>query len=95
MPELGVVYASATQTGEVVAIDEATMNVVARIQDGVCPDGVAYFPSMWKLYVSDETGNAQIVIETRTNKRVSDIPLESDADPVTQHVFSTCSRVRN
>ncbi len=52
------VYASATGTNEVVAIDEATLKITARMQGGVYPDGTAYSPDTRKLYVSDETGRA-------------------------------------
>jgi YVTN family beta-propeller protein len=92
VPELGVVYASATGTNEVVAIDEGTLKVTARAPGGVYPDGMAYAPEAHKLYVSDEHGSTDTVIDTRTNTRVATIPLGGDVgntqyDPVTKHMF--------
>ena len=92
IPELGVVYASATGTNEVVAIDERTLEVSARAPGGVYPDGMAYAPEVHKLYVSDEHGGTDTVIDVRTNSRVATIPLGGDVgntqyDPGTRHIF--------
>ncbi len=93
VPELGVVYATATGTDEVVAIDESTLTVTARVPGGVYPDGMAYVPGSHKLYVSDEHGGSDTVIDVRTNRRVATIPLGGDVgnsqyDPATRHVFA-------
>ena len=42
---------------------------------GVYPDGLAYDPELGKLYVSDETGGTDTVIDTRSNQVVAPIPL--------------------
>lgn len=73
--EVGKVYASATGTNEVVAIDEDTLKITARIPGGVYPDGMAYVPALRKLYVSDEHGASETVIDVRTNTRVVTIAL--------------------
>jgi YVTN family beta-propeller protein len=44
IPELRKVYASATGTNEVVAIDEKSLEVTARMPGGSYPDGLAYSP---------------------------------------------------
>lgn len=93
IPELGVVYASATGANEVVAIDESSLKVSARVPGGVYPDGMAYAPEVHKLYVSDEHGDTDTVIDVRTNTRVATIPLGGDVgntqyDPVTKHIFA-------
>ncbi len=93
IPELGTVYASATGVNEVVAIDEETLKVTARVAGGVYPDGMAYAPEVHKLYVSDEHGSTDTVIDVRTNTRVTTIPLGGEVgntqyDPVTRHIFS-------
>jgi YVTN family beta-propeller protein len=93
IPELGMVYASATGTNEVVAIDERTLKVTARTPGGVYPDGMAYAPTVHKLYVSDEHGGTDTVIDVRTNTRVATIPLGGDVgntqyDPISMHIFS-------
>jgi DNA-binding beta-propeller fold protein YncE len=92
IPELGTVYASATGTNEVVAINEETLKVTARAPGGVYPDGMAYAPEVHKLYVSDEHGDTETVIDVRKNTRVATIPLGGDVgnsqyDPVSKHVF--------
>jgi len=92
IPELGVVYASATGTDEIVAIDEGTLKVTARAPGGVYPDGMAYAPEVHKLYISDEHGSTDTVVDVRTNTRVATIPLGGDVgntqyDSVTQHIF--------
>ena len=56
--DLGTVYASATGTDEVVAIDERSLKITARMSGGVYPDGMAYAPEVHKLYVSDEHGSS-------------------------------------
>lgn len=69
-------YASATGTNEVVAIDEATYKITARMPGGVYPDGMAYAPDVNKLYVSDEHGGTDTVIDVRANTPVATIRLE-------------------
>jgi YVTN family beta-propeller protein len=93
IPELGRVYASATGTNEVVAIDAATLKITARAPAGVYPDGMAYAPEVHKLYVSDEHGDTDTVIDLRTNTRVATIPLGGEVgntqyDAVTKHIFA-------
>jgi YVTN family beta-propeller protein len=93
IPELGTVYASATGTNEVLAIDEATLKVTARAAGGIYPDGMAYAPEVHKLYVSDEHGGTDTVIDVRTNTRVATIPLGGEVgntqyDPVSRHIFA-------
>src|SRR5882724_7530069 len=74
IPELGRVYASATGTDEVVAIDEATLRVIARMPGGDYPDGLAYSPETHK-------GNAQlIVVDLRTGAAIAQFPVVKDPD---------------
>lgn len=92
IPELDTVYASATGTDEIVAIDESTLAVSARMPGGIYPDGLAYAPIVHKLYVSDELGRTETVIDVRTRRRIATIALAGEAgnsqyDPVTQHIF--------
>ncbi len=69
IPDLGRVYASATGTNEVVAIDEKTLQITARMPGGVYPDGLAYSPAAHKVYVSDEHGGTDTVLDVLTNTR--------------------------
>jgi len=93
VPELGKVYASATGSNEVVVIDEATYRVEARIPGGIYPDGMAYAPEVHKLYVSDEHGDSDTVIDTKSNTRAATIPLGGEVgntqyDAGSKHIFA-------
>lgn len=92
VPELDRVYASATQTNEVVAIDENSLKVIARIPGGYYPDGMAYVPALHKLYVSDEAGGTETIIDTSTNTCITTLQLGGEAgntqyDPASGHIF--------
>lgn len=92
VPELSTVYASATGSDEVVAIDERTLKVTARTQGGVYPDGIAFDRNSRHLFVSDEHGNTDTVVDTRTNKRIATIQLGGEVgntqyDPSSRHIF--------
>jgi len=92
VPELSRVYASATGTNEVVAIDAATLTIAARMPGGVYPDGMAYAPDARKLYVSDETGGTETVIDTQANRRINTIALggtigNTQYDAASHHIF--------
>lgn len=91
VPALDRVYA--TVTDQPVAIDENTLKVVARAPAGVYPDGMAHAPAVHKLYVSDEHGGTDTVIDVRTNTRVATIPLggqvgNTQYDPVSGYIFA-------
>jgi YVTN family beta-propeller protein len=75
VPELGRVYASATGVDQVVAIDEATLQITARSPSGHYPDGIAWAPKQKKVYVSDENGNMVGVIDGATHKLLRTIPM--------------------
>lgn len=73
-------------------IDEASLKVITRLPAGDYPDGLAYDPSDHKLYISDEGGKAEPVIDTISNKALPSIPLGGEAgntqyDPVSGHIF--------
>src|SRR5947209_13993275 len=74
-PDLGRIYASATNTNQVAVIDAQTLSVVTTIPGGVYPDGLAYDPELGKLYVSDESAGSDTVIDRASNQVVATIPL--------------------
>lgn len=92
VPGLNTAYASATGTDEIVAIDERTLHIRARIPGGVYPDGMAYDPVHRLLFVSDEQGGTDTVIDTASNRRIDTIALGGEVgntqyDPVSKHLF--------
>lgn len=92
IPQLGRVYASATDARQVVVIDEPTLQVVARIPAGVYPDGLAYVAARHEVFVSDEAGESDLVLDTQTNRLVATIPLGGEAgntqyDPVSGRIY--------
>ena len=99
VPDLGRVYASATNTNQVAVIDPQSLSVVTTIPGGVYPDGLAYDPEVGKLYVSDETGGTDTVIDTGSNQVVATIPLEGEVgntqfDPIA-HQMLVAVQTRN
>lgn len=92
IPQLGRVYASATDANQVAVIDEQSLQVLTTIPGGIYPDGLAYDPIHHHLFVSDEAGQTDTVIDTQTNQRIATIPLGGEAgnsqyDPVSGHIF--------
>lgn len=80
-PDLGRLYASATATNEVLTIDTGSLTVLARTPTGSYPDGIAYDPTDAKVYVSDETGSDETVLDT-TGHPLGRIPLGGEAGNV-------------
>jgi YVTN family beta-propeller protein len=54
------------------------LKVIDRVPAGTYPDGMAFDPVDHKLYVSDEHGDTDTVIDTTSNRRVATIPLGGD-----------------
>src|SRR5262249_7403126 len=94
VPELHRVYASATGTNELAAIDDQSLTIVARTPAGAYPDGIAYASKENKIYVSDLHGHSDTVIDARTNQRLTTIQLgggagNSQYDPLSDRTFVT------
>jgi DNA-binding beta-propeller fold protein YncE len=73
--ELGRVYASVTGEHKVAAVGMATLKTIAKVGPINYPDGIAYAPDSKRVFVSDEHGDADAVIDTKTNFLVTSIPL--------------------
>jgi YVTN family beta-propeller protein len=78
VPELGKVYAMATDKNQMAVIDPDGLAVVATAPGGDYPDGLVSVPEVGKVYVSDERGGTGTVIDTRTNQPAATIPLGAD-----------------
>ena len=94
VPELHRVYASATGTNELAAIDDQSLIVIARAPAGDYPDGIAYASNENKIYVSDLRGKSDTVIDAKTNQRIATIQLgggagNSQYDSVSDRIFVT------
>lgn len=93
VPSLEEVFATATGTDTVDVISEKTLRIDASAPAGVYPDGMTYDPRNHQLFISDEQGSTETVIDTRTNRRVATIAMggkvgNSQYDPVSGMVFA-------
>jgi DNA-binding beta-propeller fold protein YncE len=73
------VYASVTGTHQVAAVDTDTLKIVGKAGPIVYPDGLAYAPKQNKVFVSDEHGGVDAVIDAASNRLVASIPLGGGA----------------
>jgi DNA-binding beta-propeller fold protein YncE len=92
VPELGRVYASATGEHKVAIVDMETLKTITKTGPIKYPDGIAYAPVAKRVFVSDERGNADAVIDATTNSLVATIPLDGGAgntvyDPGSGHIL--------
>ncbi len=99
VPALKSVYASVTRNHEVAVLDTEKLTVSKRIKDGKFPDGLAYSPETHKVFVSDEAGGVETVIDAQRNERVNTIQMGGEVgntqyDPVS-HLIYACVQTRN
>lgn len=81
VPALGRVYASATNVREVLTINARSGRILARAPAGQYPDGLAYDPVQRHVFISDESGGVETVINA-AGRRLATIPLGGDAGNV-------------
>ena len=81
VPELGRVFASATNDHQAVTIDAKTGRVVASAPAGSYPDGLVYDPVERHVFVSDEAGGVETVLNAK-GARIATISLGGDAGNV-------------
>jgi DNA-binding beta-propeller fold protein YncE len=79
VPEIGRVYASVTGDHKVAVVDMATLKTIATAGPINYPDGLAYSPAAKRVFVSDEHGGVDAVIDATTNKLTANIPLGGGA----------------
>ncbi len=90
IPSLHRVYISAAGAHEVVGVDDRTLKVVQRTGDIQFPDGIAYDADAGKLFVSDESGGADVVIDAVTGKKLAIIALGGEAGNTHYDSVSHC-----
>jgi len=92
VPALGEVFASVPGRHSVAVIDARALSVKTWAGKIGFPDGIAYAPDVRKIYVSDESGGRELVIDGPTNRVVATIPLGGEAgntiyDPGSGHIL--------
>jgi DNA-binding beta-propeller fold protein YncE len=90
VPEHHHVYISAAGNHEVAIVDDRTLKIVARVGGIRFPDGIAYAPNADKVFVSDESGNADVVIDAKTLTKRSTIALSGEAGNTHYDSVSHC-----
>jgi DNA-binding beta-propeller fold protein YncE len=79
VPQIGRVYASVTGQHQVAAVDMATLKTIGKTGPVAYPDGLAYAPESKRVFVSDEHGGTDAVIDAMSNKLISSISLGGGA----------------
>ena len=92
VPELGKVFASVTGEHKVAIVDMESLKTLAKVGPVNYPDGIAYAPDAKRVFVSDEHGDADAVIDPATNSLVTTVPLGGGAgntiyDPGSGHIL--------
>jgi DNA-binding beta-propeller fold protein YncE len=90
VPEHHAVYVSAAGAHAVVVLDDRTLKEVARVDGIRFPDGIAYAAPVHKVFVSDEAGEADVVIDAATNQKRSTIALGGEAGNTHYDAVSRC-----
>jgi DNA-binding beta-propeller fold protein YncE len=81
VPQLNRVYASATDAHEAITLDGRTGKILARAPAGQYPDGLAYDPVERHVFVSDESGGVEAVLNA-AGHRIATIALGGEAGNV-------------
>jgi DNA-binding beta-propeller fold protein YncE len=92
VPELNRVYASVTGKHQVAVVDMKTLQTLTQVGPINYPDGLAYAPTAKRVFVSDEHGDADAVIDAEKNVLVTSIKLGGGAgntvyDPDSGHIL--------
>ncbi|MGC8550075.1 MAG: YncE family protein [Acidobacteriaceae bacterium] len=92
VPSLHRVYASATGIHQVIALNTRNLKITGHAGPVDYPDGIAYAPRPNRVFVSDEHGAVDAVIDARTNRLIKKIPLGGGAgntvyDPRTGNIL--------
>ncbi len=95
VPALHRAFATATGSDQLVALDEATDGDVYRAPTGDYPDGLVYAPSNGQIWISNETGGSETVVDAGTGQIVDTAALggtlaTSPTTPPATASWSTC-----
>jgi DNA-binding beta-propeller fold protein YncE len=90
VPELKKLYASVAGRRYVAVIDANRLTVRATPGPIGFPDGIAYAPEAKRIFVSDESGGGELVIDGLTDEVVGRIPLGGEAGNTKYDAGSGC-----
>jgi DNA-binding beta-propeller fold protein YncE len=90
VPSLHHVFVSVTGKHEVAVVDDRSLEVIARIAGADFPDGIAYAPDERRVFVSDENGGADLVVDGITNTKIGRIDLGGEAGNTHYDAVSHC-----
>jgi len=90
VPSHHQVYVSAAGAHEVAIIDDRTLGITSRIGEIKFPDGIAFAPGVDKVFVSDESGGTDVVIDPKTGTKRSTIDLGGEAGNTHYDSVSHC-----
>jgi DNA-binding beta-propeller fold protein YncE len=79
VPAQNRVYASVTGRHELAVLDPTTLKVHARVGGIRFPDGIAYAVQAGKLFVSDEFGRRDVVVDAATGRKLGEVLLGGEA----------------
>ena len=79
VPQLHRVYASAAGRHELVVLESPSLRVRNRVPDIRFPDGVAHAAEAGKIFVSDEFGRREVVVDARADSAIGVVPLGGEA----------------
>jgi DNA-binding beta-propeller fold protein YncE len=82
VPERHRVYATATGTNQMVALDEDTGAELGRAPTGNYPDGLAYDPQHAAVWTTNESGGSETVIDAATYQVRGTVELGGEAGNV-------------
>jgi DNA-binding beta-propeller fold protein YncE len=82
VPTSNRVYATATATNQLVALDETTGAELGRAPTGQYPDGLAYDPRRDAIWTTNETGGTETVIDATTMAPRGSVDLGADVGNV-------------
>src|SRR6266568_2939172 len=93
VPSLHWVFATATGTNQLVALDETSGAVLYRAATGDYPDGLTYVASTGQLWISNESGGTETVLDAATGHTAGTVELGGEAgnvryDPVHDRVLA-------
>jgi DNA-binding beta-propeller fold protein YncE len=93
LPEIHRLFASVTGRHQVALVDAEKLKVLNWLPGGRFPDGMAYVPELHQLYVSDEMGGGETVIDVLNHKRLINIQMGGEVgntryDPVSHLIFA-------